>query len=89
MNVTWRWDVNDDGYFNAPQDIEAPHWYTKEDVAEEAAEVYHRENDGWEDDWPVVFRIYPPDSDKFVLISVDREYDPVFSASYAPVEEKS
>ena len=80
MTKTWRWDMDDDGYFSSPQPIVVPDWYTKEDVAEDAAEKYHSENDGWEDDWPVTFRIYPPDSETFIRIKVDREYDPVFSA---------
>ena len=78
--ATWHWDVDDEGYFLEPNSIEVPDWYKKEDVAEDAAEKYHSENDGWEDNWPVTFRIYPPNSDKYILIKVDREYEPYFSA---------
>lgn len=82
MNVIWRWDVEDEWYFSEPQTIEAPDWYSKEDVAESVAEKYHSENDGWEDDWPVKFRIYAPNSEEFTVINVDREYEPTFSAYY-------
>lgn len=82
MDVIWRWDVADEGYFDAPQNIYLPDWYSKEDVAADAAELYHAECDGWESDWPMKFRIYPPDSDEFTTITVDREYDPVFVARY-------
>lgn len=87
--TTWRWDVDDEGYFSAPQDIEVRDWYSDRDVAEEAADKYYRENDGWEDDWPVAFRIYKPDSDEYVVIRVYMDYDPVFSASYESVPEES
>lgn len=87
MTTFWRWDLGEEGYFNVPQMIQAPDWYSKEDVAEIAAEVYHAENDGWEDKWPVTFRIYSPDSEEYVLVKVEREYEPRFMASYVSVEE--
>jgi hypothetical protein len=83
MKSFWRWDLADEGYFDTPQTIEAPDWYSQEDVAEAAAEVYHGDNDGWEDKWPITFRIYPPDSDEFTLILVEREYEPTFMAQYS------
>lgn len=87
MTSTWRWDVEDEWYFSEPQTIDAPDWYSKEDVAESVAEKYHAENCGWEKEWPITFRIYPPDSEEFVLVEVEREYEPTFSAYYV-TEEK-
>ena len=49
-------------------------------VAIHAAEIYHRDHDGWECQWPIIFSFY---NDNNVLLgeqSVEREYEPCFSA---------
>lgn len=55
-------------------------------VAEQCADEYHT-NDGWEDRWPVEFRIYA-DGDEVARFKVEREYEPVFSA-YAIVTDQA
>lgn len=81
----WRFDLDDEGYFSEPVEIKRPESYWKADddywvaaAAEQAAEQYHSDHDGWESDWPVTFRIYPPDSNAFVLVEVEREAVPEF-----------
>jgi hypothetical protein len=53
------------------------------DDAEEAAEFYadyfHSERDGWECSWPVEFVVC--DGDAYFVVSVDRDYNPTFSAA--------
>jgi hypothetical protein len=60
-----------------------PGQFAPPDDAEEAAELYadyfHSDRDGWENTWPIEFVVH--DGEKFFIVSVDREYDPVFSAS--------
>jgi hypothetical protein len=81
----WRWDLDDENYFGEPQPLDkAEKWWRPDDryhiawAAEEAAEVFHSEHDGWEAQWPVIFRIYPPGSDTFVRVEVEREAVPAF-----------
>lgn len=50
-------------------------------LAEEAAADYHSEHDGWEAKWPLTINIHDGDGGPVVAsFSVDREYEPVFSA---------
>lgn len=50
------------------------------DAAEEAADDYHRNHDGWECTWPVLFVIVMPDGSEH-RFSVQRDVEPVFTAS--------
>lgn len=77
--ATWRWDTDDDDC-GEPVEITVPTWFRVHDVAEDAAEQFHANHDGWEAAWPVVFRLYPPGSDTFVRVKVERDYEPTFSA---------
>ena len=52
-------------------------------LAEEVAEDYHANHDGWEDDWPVTFTIWKGD-ECLGKWSVDLEAVPSFSARAVP-----
>ncbi len=49
-----------------------------EDAAEQYADYFHSNRDGWENTWPVNFVVH--DGARYHLVTVDREYDPTFSA---------
>ena len=53
-------------------------------VAEEAAEDYHRNHDGWESEWPLVFVILDDDLTELGRFSVSREAVPQFHATKEP-----
>lgn len=50
--------------------------------ADKAAELYadyfHSQHDGWECTWPVEFVVH--DGSQYFAVSVDRDFDPTFSA---------
>ncbi|QHJ77744.1 MAG: hypothetical protein [Bacteriophage sp.] len=49
-------------------------------LAELIAEDYYDEYDGWEDNWPIRITIIK-DGQEIATFSVNKEYEPVFSAS--------
>lgn len=51
-----------------------------EDAAEAYAEYAHDHRDGWEDTWPLKFRVRCPDGTTEDF-EVERDYSPTFSAS--------
>ncbi|MBF0675557.1 hypothetical protein [Pseudomonas sp.] len=63
--IECRWDHEEDG-----------EW-----IAEEAAADYHSEHDGWEARWPLKLMLWLPDGTEIGAFTVEREYEPVFSAS--------
>ena len=52
-------------------------------MAEQAAEHYHDQCDGYEDSWPVVFFIFNAQKQPIGKFSVNRDFDPSFYASPA------
>ena len=51
-----------------------PEW-----IAEDAAEQYHNEHDGWESRWPITFEVF--DGEKSLgRFQVELEAEPVFRA---------
>lgn len=54
---------------------------TLEYLAEDAAEDFHNNHDGWESEWPLTFNIYDTDDNLLGTCTVDREHNPTFSAS--------
>lgn len=49
-------------------------------VAEQAADDFHTNHDGWECSWPRQFKIIGPDDTVLGEFEVDRDVEPVFSA---------
>lgn len=49
-------------------------------LAEDAAENFHDLHDGWESEWPIVFRIFDANGNSIGDFEVEREHRPVFSA---------
>lgn len=49
-------------------------------VAEQAADDFHSEHDGFECSWPREFKILGPDDAVLGTFEVDRDVEPVFSA---------
>lgn len=47
-------------------------------AAHDAAEKWHRTRDGWEWSWPVIIRVCAEDGET-CDVSVDRDFDPVFT----------
>lgn len=58
-----------------------------ESVAEECAEDYESNHDGWEDSWPIELSLFDENDELMGRFRVDREYNPVFSAT--SIKEKS
>ena len=51
-------------------------------LAEQCAEDWHRNKDGWEGEWPRVFSLYRDKTGPaFASFEVEREYEPHFSAT--------
>ncbi len=62
------WDIEEDGEY----------------LAEDAAENYHSEHDGWEDTWPIKINLHKEDEgDVVATYGVDLEHTPTFSATKA------
>lgn len=54
--------------------------------AELAAEDYHANHDGWEARWPRTFVLFDAeDGPEVARFTVEREYDPVFTATELPL----
>jgi len=62
--------------FPAGQSFYGKDW---ELVATDLAEDYHSNHDGWEASWPLQIRIYAGGKE-VARLSVEREYEPTFSA---------
>lgn len=61
-----HWDIHNDG-----------RW-----AAQDAADNYHSEHDGWECSWPLIFSLHESENGPEICrFSVNREAEPVFSAS--------
>ena len=78
--------VVDNGGYHIPIDTD---WLedSADYIAEEAAEDYYDNRDGWEDKWPKIISIYK-DSRLLGRFEVDIEYEPTFSASKIEQEEE-
>jgi len=50
-------------------------------VVQDCAEYYHGECDGWESHWPLEIIVWDTNGIFLGLFFVEREYDPVFSAT--------
>lgn len=50
-------------------------------VAEDCAEDYEYNCDGWESSWPIVFHIWDEKDNYLGCRKVEKEYSPSFSAS--------
>lgn len=48
-------------------------------IAEDAAEHYWDEKDGWESKWPRIFTIYSPDGTMLGRVEIEMEYRTHFS----------
>lgn len=49
-------------------------------LAQDAAEDYHSNHDGWESHWPIDFTLFREDGTKIGEYTVDRDVEPVFFA---------
>ena len=56
--------------YNLPEELEG--------AAEEYAEYYHDNRDGWESSWPIIFNIADEDGKYLGSVEVDRETRPHF-----------
>ena len=56
------------------------------DAAEAYADYVHSDRDGWDSSWPLNFRVRSPDG-MLEDFSVDREFEPVFTARTIKVPE--
>jgi hypothetical protein len=71
----WVSDPEDDLEFFSTWEEDWPEY-----VAEDAAQDYHQNHDGWEASWPLEITLLHLDGTLIGKFSVDRDYDPVFSA---------
>ena len=49
-------------------------------AAQDCAQNFWTNHDGWECSWPLNFTIYTPDGKILGTFEIEQEYDPVFSA---------
>lgn len=50
-------------------------------LAEDAAEDYHKNNDGWDAHWPIQLRIMSDSGDEIGIFTVESEAQPSFYAT--------
>lgn len=50
-------------------------------IAEDAADDYHSNHDGWEGSWPLNLYVFTPFGEPLGAFKIERESQPVFSAS--------
>jgi hypothetical protein len=56
---------------------EDPEW-----LAEDCAEDFYKNRDGWESHWPITFYLYNlGEDDHFAVVEVGMEFEPTFSGS--------
>lgn len=76
----WRPDYSET--VDDADEFEIKHFDPTDDLdfaAEEYAEYYHSNRDGWECSWPIVFYIADEDGKFLGRVSVERESRPHFS----------
>lgn len=76
MTQIYRYDMGGDSF-------KFVSCFDKEDdlfLAEDAAEDYHSNHDGWESSWPITFSLYGIDGEKIGDFAVERETVPSFVA---------
>ena len=56
-------------------------------AAEDAADDYHSNHDGWDGAWPIVLMLLTEDGSEIGRFDIEREFDPVFSARKLEVDE--
>ena len=49
-------------------------------IAEECADDYHTDHDGWESSWPITFVIWGEQGQELGSCEVERDTEPVFRA---------
>ncbi|MDI6637075.1 hypothetical protein [Pantoea dispersa] len=62
-----------------PRDVEDFDSFDLEEIAQEAAEDFYENHDGWEAAWPREIEIFA-DGLSLGIFEVEREFTPVFSA---------
>ena len=71
LTVKGAWDMNDE--------------FDAESVAEECAEDFHSNHDGWEYRWPLTIKLWA-DEDRtpaLAIVDVERDMEPVFRGHVA------
>lgn len=71
-----KYDYTTDGHYDTES------YHDCEMIIEQIAEVYHNDYDGWESRWPIEFKLYDSDDKNLGTFRVERESQPVFSATY-------
>jgi hypothetical protein len=56
-------------------------------IAEECAENYHSEHDGWESHWPVTFVMWDAQGKELGTCEVYRDAEPVFRAAWKTLKK--
>jgi hypothetical protein len=51
-------------------------------IAEECADDYHGNHDGWESSWPVTFMMWDDQGQELGSCEVERDVEPVFRAAW-------
>jgi len=74
------WEVEDE--YEQVSDWEMTDRNCAYHLANEAAEHYHSNCDGWESDWPLTFHIYSVEEKKHIgSFHIEREAEPSFYAT--------
>jgi hypothetical protein len=79
----WKFEVKDGGELDWPKDVKME---VDEHIAEQLADYYHTQCDGWESSWPLDLTIIEPSGVRHVF-NVDRDFDPVFYAQKTEQEK--
>ena len=79
------YSVNDSQYvqeFESECDWNIQSEIDQEMMAAECAADHHENHDGWESSWPLVISLHDPATKQVIVrLSVEREFDPTFSAA--------
>lgn len=72
---------DDETRFELETGLDLASEYWQDSIAEECADEYHSNHDGWEGRWPREFTLYASkDGPPIATFIVEREFEPTFSA---------
>jgi hypothetical protein len=80
MKIHYTYDGSGDSFDSAYEieslwDLDDLEW-----IAEECADDFHHNHDGWERSWPVTFTLWDEQGNSLGDYEVERDVEPVFSA---------
>ena len=77
MKTVYKYEVNQGGLHEFVSGLDEE---DSEYLAQNAAEDYHSNHDGWEASWPLEITLFREDETTIGVFDVDRDVEPVFIA---------